>query len=85
MKNYSQQYSKIVSKSCKRQIKYLENEISTIEKSDIDMNKKRKLESELKELIDKKAKGAQIRSRANWIDRGETNSSFFLKLESSHQ
>ena len=85
MKNYSQQYSKIVSKSCKRQINYLENEISIIEKSDNDMNKKRKLESELKELIDKKAKGAQIRSRANWIDRGETNSSFFLKLESSHQ
>ena len=29
------------------------------------MNTKRKLESELKELINKKAKGAQIRSRLN--------------------
>ena len=49
------------------------------------MNKKRKLESELKELINKKAKGAQIRSRAKWIDEGETNTAFFLTLESSHQ
>ena len=51
----------------------------------IDMNKKQKLESELKELINKKAKGAQIRSRAKWIDEGETNTAFFLTLESSHQ
>ena len=49
------------------------------------MNKKLKLESELKELINKKAKGAQIRSRAKWIDEGETNTAFFLKLESSYQ
>ena len=49
------------------------------------MNTKRKLELELKELINKKAKGAQIRSRAKWIDEGETNTAFFLKLESSHQ
>ena len=40
------------------------------------MNKKRKLESELKELINKKAKGAQIRSRLKWIDEGETNTTF---------
>lgn len=51
----------------------------------IDTNKKRQLEKELKELIDKKAKGAQIRSRAKWIDEGEINSSYFLKLEATHQ
>ena len=48
---------------------------------------KRNIESELKELINflKTPKGAQIRSRAKWIDEGETNTAFFLKLESSHQ
>ena len=49
------------------------------------MNKKRKIKSELKELINKKARGAQIRSRVKWIDEGERNTAFLLKLESSHQ
>ena len=36
-------------------------------------------------LLDKKSKGAQIRSRANWIEQGEKNSSYFLRLESQRQ
>ena len=50
-------YSKSVNKTYKCKIKQLENDICEIEKSNyekIDMNKKRKLESELKELIKKK-------------------------------
>ena len=51
----------------------------------MNMNRKRNLENELNRLIDNKAKGAQIRSRANWIEQGETNSSYFLRLESQRQ
>jgi hypothetical protein len=49
------------------------------------MNKKRKLENELTELINKKAKGAQIRSRAKWIVDGEKSTSYFLTLEKKRQ
>ena len=43
----------------------------------IDMNlKKRDLESQLNNLYDKKATGAQIRSRAKWISEGEKNTFF---------
>ena len=49
------------------------------------MNKKRDLETQLNELYDKKAKGAQIRSRAKWIDEGEKNTKYFLSLEKTHQ
>ena len=40
------------------------------------MNLKRNLELELALLLDKKSKGAQIRSRANWIEQGEKKSYF---------
>ena len=49
------------------------------------MTKKKKLEQELSELCDNKSKGAQIRSRAQWIEKGERNTSYFLSLEAKHQ
>lgn len=49
------------------------------------MNRKRELETQLSYLIDKKANGAQIRSRAKWIQEGEKNTNFFLGLEKKHQ
>lgn len=45
------------------------------------MNRKRELETQLSYLIDKKPNGAQIRSRAKWIQEGEKNTNFFLGLE----
>lgn len=51
----------------------------------INMNRKRELETELSELINKKAKGAPIRSRANWIENGEKNNAYFLSLEKKRQ
>ena len=47
----------------------------------INMNRKRDLESQLSNLYDKKTKGAQIRSRAKWVQEGEKNKNFFLGLE----
>ena len=59
--------------------------METLPYSMIDMNKKRDLESQLNILYDKKATGAQIRSRAKWINEGEKNTKFFLGLEKKHQ
>lgn len=49
------------------------------------MIRKKELENELHALYEIKSKGAQIRSRAKWIDEGEKNSSYFLRLENRHQ
>jgi hypothetical protein len=45
-------------------------EIENLNSGDIDMNRKRHLENELNSLIDNKAKGAEIRSRIIWIEKG---------------
>lgn len=66
----------------------IEREIEEIESSDyaqINVKKKRELETKLDGLYKYKAKGAQIRSRAKWIDEGERNTSYFLRLENKHQ
>ena len=39
----------------------------------------------MSELCDNKSKGAQIRSRAQWIEKGERNTSYFFSLEAKHQ
>ena len=73
-------FSKLNSKANKHIIADLQKRITKIEESkseDIDMNLKRNLESELALLLDKKSKGAKIRSRANWIEQGKKNSSYF--------
>lgn len=49
------------------------------------MNRKRELENQLNNLYDKKAQGAQIRSRAKWVSDGEKNTKYFLSLEKKHQ
>ena len=49
------------------------------------MNRKRFLEAELDNLCNKKAKGAQIRSRYKWVTDGEKNTKYFLGLEAKQQ
>ena len=41
----------------------------------------KQVESELQELDLDDARGAQVRSRARWIEEGETSSSYFFRLE----
>ena len=43
----------------------------------------KQVESNLRELDLDDARGAQIRSRARWVEEGETSSSYFLRLERS--
>lgn len=42
-------------------------------------------EADLNAIYDKKSKGAQIRSNIKWIEKGETNSKYFLSLEKHNQ
>lgn len=75
-------------KTYKQLVFQIEQEISEIENSyhkAMDMNRKRELENQLNNLYDKKAQGAQIRSRAKWVSDGEKNSKYFLSLEKKHQ
>jgi exonuclease III len=44
-----------------------------------------KLELEIESFYDYKAKGAQIRAKTKWIEKGETNTRYFLGLEKSTQ
>lgn len=69
-------YSIRSQKSYKEQIKNIEKKIIEVESSlylEIYMNEKRTLERHLSELYNRRAKGAQIRSRAKWIHEGEKN------------
>lgn len=53
--------------------------------TEINMIRKKDLENQLDNLYEIKAKGAQIRSRARWLDEGEKNTAYFLRLENKHQ
>ena len=65
LKQAIKSFSKRLSRSVKEKIKRIEKEIIEIENKDsflMDINRKRDLENELSEQIDKKTSGAQIRS-----------------------
>ena len=88
VKQFSLKFAKQFQKNIKQKILYLEEAISNIEDSsseNINMTKKKELEHELSELCDIKFKGAQIRSRAQWTEKGERNTGYFLSLEAKHQ
>ncbi len=46
---------------------------------------KQKLSDEYDLLYQQKAIGAQLRSKARWLDEGERNTKYFLSLEKNHQ
>ena len=50
-----------------------------------EINKKKELESKLIEYLECKAKGAQIRARTQWVEKGEKNNGYFLGLEKHRQ
>ena len=88
IKDFSISFAKYYHKDINKKIWGLEKQISDIENSsslDINMNRKRELENQLNEIIDTKSKGAQIRSRANWVNEGEKNTKYFLSLEKKNQ
>ena len=48
-------------------------------------DEKKILETELDQIYDLKVKGAQIRSRAHWIENGEKSTKYFYGLENKSQ
>ena len=44
-----------------------------------------KLEIQLNNIYEQKTKGAQIRSKINWLENDENNMKYFLGLEKSKQ
>ena len=44
-----------------------------------------KLEKELDQIYEQKAKGAEIRSREKWVEFSEKNNAYFLGLEKKRQ
>ena len=88
VKEFSIVFSTKNKKEWKHKIQNIEKEISRIDESNadnFDIKRKQYLENQLGELYNVKTKGAQIRSKAKWVNEGEKNTKFFLGLEKSHQ
>nr|CAB3264531.1 pol-like protein [Phallusia mammillata] len=70
-----------------RNIEALEEKISRTNGSPLDPNapvKLTQLKSSLDVLVENKTKGAIIRSRTLWAEKGEKNTKYFLNLEKRH-
>ena len=59
--------------------------MESVRTEDFDYKKDKELEAELDDIHDKRTKRAQIRSKAKWIEDGEKNTLYFLRLEKQHQ
>ena len=81
-------YSTNKNKDIKTRIKNLEKKLEDIELSNSEnrnISDRENTEKEINNLYAYRAKGAKVRARAHWIDEGERNTSYFLKLENKHQ
>ena len=88
IKNFCLSFSKHKSKIEKQRINFVENQLKLLESkhyTEIDMRYKRQLEKEVDDHYEKKCKGAYVRSRALWIEKGEKSNSYFLGLEKKQQ
>ncbi len=77
-----------VIKKLEEDIKNYESKIDVIfndEEKETLLQNKSKLEKEYDILYEKKAKGAQIRSKSKHIEHGERNTKYFLSLENHNQ
>lgn len=80
IKNASITYSKRRAKERKEYIIELETKLKILQNNSIlESEQIEKLEKEIQELYETKAKGAQIRSRINFIENGEKNTKFFFE------
>jgi hypothetical protein len=82
---------------CKQQVRNITSELHIQETKLKDLREKactvsenieqdiEDVEEQINKIYDYKAKGAQIRSRAEWIEKGEKNNKYFLCLEKQKQ
>ena len=86
VKEYSIKYSKIKAYEKKDRIRFLEKNLKHLSYAkNGDREGQKKIENELDILYTNKAKGAQIRARAQWVEEGERNTKYFTQLERSRQ
>ena len=84
IKEYTISYCYKRSKNQQNKILELQKQLDSLcnTNNDIELEKVR---SELDTLLEKEAKGAFIRAKAEWCDKGEKCSKFFLNLETKRQ
>ena len=91
IKNFSIQYCKNRARKSKNVTRKLENELKNLKlkysgnESNIIADKIMEIEKEIERYYEYTAKGAQIRSRQEWVEKGERNNSYFLGLEKNNQ
>ena len=95
IKEFSITYSIKKSQQYRNKIEMMEDKIQQFEsKIHLSLNNeekqsllltKKKIEQEYDQIYEASAKGAQVRSRAKYVEDGERNSKYFLNLEKNHQ
>ena len=87
VKEYSIRYSKRKAYDKKCRIKALERDLENLKGREdcVSKEKCKEYENELDVLYTSKAKGAQIRARAQFVEEGERNTKYFMQLEKSRQ
>ena len=85
VREYSVKYCSKRKKETEDEIKKLEEEILNLDNSPNSFKEISRLQIELNQKIMEKSVGAQLRSRAVFIEQGEKNTKFFLNLEKSRQ
>lgn len=82
----AREYSKIILKIKKRKEKEIRIELrDELSKEVVNLQKTVMLEEKLKEIEDKKYKGAMIRSKAKYLVEGEKCTRFFFNMEKNRQ
>ena len=73
----------------KSKISFLEKQINSLDRqinvTENISNERKNLKCELDQLYSQDSHGIYVRSRAKWIEEGERNTSYFLRLEKKHQ
>ena len=90
IKQLSLEYSKLKNLEKKNTAKRLQTELNDVDKLLSErptcketQTKREKIRMELEILEQHKARAAQVRARAHWVEKGEKNTKYFLNLEKS--
>ena len=79
-------FCKLKASLTKNHIKSLENKLHNKLANNKHDNEAKDIENELEEIYNRRAIGAQIRSRVKWLEEGEKkNTKYFLNLENNRQ
>lgn len=85
IKHETVQFCKSQARQNKNEIKIMEEKLSLLNQSnnilsEQELNEQKSLEGELETRYEAAAKGAQIRSRVNWVEQGGEKHKIFLRF-----